>query len=187
MSELAVQEPNLIVVPWLQVENEPAMWYRRFMMYYLPLGPNRNLTRAYLKWLETEKPEKAAAKKATRAFINTSKEWSVHARKWKWRERAEAFDLHCSSEIFGYVDQARETLMKSANDAAEALVNNLTSPRLGVSAAKEILDRVGLPSTHLVGVGKIDPYSADELHRAEREVADWEKNIRGNVIDGEAD
>jgi len=187
MGEIVSQETNLIVAPWLQVDDEPIMWYRRFMMYYLPLGPNRNLTRAYFKWLETEKPEQAAKMKATRAFVNTSRNWSVQARTWKWRERAEAFDLHCSSEIFGYVDQARETLMKSANEAAEALVSNLTSPRLGVSAAKEILDRVGLPSTHLVGVGKIDPYSADELHRAEREVADWEKEIRGNIIDGEAD
>jgi len=187
MSELAVQEPNLVVAPWLQVEEEPIYWYRRFMTYYLPLGPNRNLTRAYFKWLEVEKPEQAAKKKATRAFINTSQEWSQHARLWKWRERAESFDLHCSSEIFGYIDQARETLMKSANEAAMALIENLKNPRLGVQAAKEILDRVGLPSTHLIGVGKIEPYSADELRKAEEEVANWERNIRGDVIDVSAD
>ena len=187
MSELVVQERNLVVAPWLQVDKEPIFWYRRFMTYYLPLGPNRNLTRAYLKWMETEKPEQAARKKASRAFINTGREWSVMARDWKWRERAESFDLHCSSEIFGYVDQARTTLMKAANDAANALIANLANPRLGVAAAKEILDRVGLPSTHLIGVGKIEPYSADELRKAEEDVANWEKNIRGEVIDGTAD
>jgi hypothetical protein len=187
MSELQIQEPNLIVAPWLQIDEEPILWYRRFMMYYLPLGPNRNLTRAYFKWVETENPKRAAKLKANRAFINTSKEWSVHARDWKWRTRAEAFDLHCASEVFAYIDQARETLMKSANDAATALIENLKNPRLGVQAAKEILDRVGLPSTHLVGIGKIEPYSADELRKAEEEVADWERNIRGDVIDGTAD
>lgn len=181
MSNLVPTES--IKANWLQEPGEPSLWYRRFMLYYLPLGPSRNLTRAYMKCLEAEEPEKAAKKKASKHYVNAMSNWSDKSREWKWRERAEMFDMYNVGEYLAYVDQARETLMRNAQMAAQALVANLDNPRLGVAAAKEILDRVGLPSTHLVGVGKIEPYSADDLKKAEAEVADWENKIRGRVID----
>ena len=51
-----------------------------------------------------------------------------------------------------------------------------------MAAAKEILDRGGLPGTHLVGVGRIEPYTADDLRKAEADVSDWEKRIRGDTV-----
>lgn len=183
MTQEIVEERNLISVPWIQMDDEPDMWYRRFMMYYLTLGPTRNLTRAFIKYLETEQPDAATLVRADSKFVNISRAWSSTARQWKWRERAEAFDLHSSTEIFAYVDRARDTLLKNADEAAQALVKNLTNPRLAVAAAKEILDRAGLPGTHLVGVSRVEPYTADDLRKAETEVADWERQIRGDIID----
>jgi len=173
---------DTVNIAWLQRDEEPTEWYRRFMSYYLPLGPSRNLTRAYLRYLETEEPDKAFTKKTSKGYINTSPQWSEMARIWQWRERAEAFDLYTSSENFSYVDKARDILFKSTEAAALALVENLKNPRLAVSAAKEILDRGGLPSTHLVGVGRIEPYTADDLRKAEEDVNNWEKRIRGDTV-----
>lgn len=171
-----------VEIVWLQQEEESDLWYRRFMSYYLPLGPSRNLTRAYVRWLETEKPEKAEEKKSAKGYINITKEWSAIARRWQWRERADAFDLYTAGENFAYVDKARELLLRSTEAAAQALVENLKNPRLAVSAAKEILDRGGLPGTHLVGVGHIEPYTADDLRKAEEDVNKWEKQIRGDAV-----
>lgn len=178
MSDLV--KTDSIDIVWLQEAEEPTLWYRRFMAYYLPLGPSRNLTRAYLKYLTAECPEIAIQKKASRGYINAAASWSEKAREWHWRMRAEAFDLYTSSENFSYVDKARDILLQGTEAAARALIESLKSPRLAVAAAKEILDRGGLPGTHLVGVGRIEPYTADDLHRAEQDVANWEKQIRGS-------
>lgn len=182
MNEITISEP--VAAIWLQMEGESDLWYRRFIAYYVPLGPSRNLTRAYMKFLKVEDPEKAKKYAQTKGFLQSASIWSEMSRRYQWRERAEAFDLYNMSESMSYVDQARETLLKNADAAAKALVDSLTSPRLAVAAAKEILDRAGLPGTHIIGVGKIEPYSADDLKRAETEAAEFERSLRdGTVID----
>lgn len=169
-------------IVWLQQEGEPDLWYRRFMSYYLPLGPSRNLTRAYVQYMKNEHPEAITTKKAAKGVVNTTSNWSDNSRLWHWRERAESFDLYNAGENFSYVEKARDILMQGTEAAARALIENLQNPRLAVAAAKEILDRGGLPGTHLVGVGHVEPYTADDLHRAEKEVAEWEKQIRGDTV-----
>lgn len=137
--------------------------------------------RAWLKCIEIEQPERAARQGKNNK--NAASQWSEKSREWKWRERADAFDLYNASEYAGVVDQARATLLKSSDEAAKALVANLTNPRLAVAAAKEILDRAGLPGTHIVGVGHLEPYTADDLRKAEEEVSSWERQVRGDIID----
>lgn len=180
MSDLIRTESINIV--WLKQDEESDLWYRRFISYYLPLGPSRNLTRAYMKCLSVEKPEIVAAKEASGKVVNIMFTWSDNARMWHWRERADAFDLYNAGENFSYVDKARDILMRGTEAAAQALLDSLKSPRLAVAAAKEILDRGGLPGTHLVGIGHVEPYTADDLHKAEKEVAEWEKQIRGDTV-----
>lgn len=179
-----IEPSEKIEIPWLQMEGEPDQWYRMFMAYYLTLGPSRNLTRAYLRCMEKERPHKKQVTEGTNLSVMV--EWSEAARLWKWRNRAEAFDLHSSSENFLYVDKARDILIQGTVKAAETLIAALDVPRTAVAAAKEILDRGGLPGTHLIGVGRIEPYTADDLHRAEQDLEEWENKIRGKVIDVDA-
>lgn len=172
-------DSDSVEIAWLQMPEEPEGWYNRFVAYYLPLGPTRNLTRAYLKFLATNNPKQLDKVNASGNIVSG---WSEHANLWHWRERADAFDLYNASESFAYVDKARNILLQGTEAAAQALVENLKSPRLAVAAAKEILDRGGLPGTHLLGVGRVEPYTADDLHKAEKEVAEWEKQIRGDIV-----
>jgi len=183
--ETSIQE-ELITVPWLMQENEPSKWFNYFLMYYLPLGPGRTLTQAYIAYLKIEKPEIAEAKEASGRYINTTRNWSETARLWHWRERAEAFDRYNSVSNAQVVAKARAKLVESAEKAATALVENLTNPRLAVQAAKEILDRAGLPSAHIVGHANLTPYSADDFNKAQEEMKAWEEQLRGKVIDGTA-
>jgi len=185
-SSLVLSDP--IDAIWLQMEGEPDEWYERFSTYYLQLGPSRNLTRAYVRYLASENPEQAAIVLSKPHYVNTPQKWSEIARVWNWRDRAEAFDLFTASENYAFVERARNYLMRSTEAAAETLVKNLDNPRHAVAAAKEILDRGGVPGARVVGVGRIDPYTADDLKRAEQALIEWEERIRGGrIIDADAD
>jgi len=184
MTEIVTAEHE-VKAPWLQQEDESPLWYQRFLLYYLPLGPGRNLTQAYIRHLKAEKPERAERLENSGRYINTSKEWSEAARKYEWMQRAVAFDTFNAIEMRQHVQEAREVLIKNTKKAAETLVNNLGHPRQGVAAAKEILDRAGLPGAHVVGHGQITPYSADDFNKAQAEIADWEQKIRGEIVEGD--
>lgn len=183
--EKSIQEES-ITTPWLMQEGEPSLWFNRFLKYYLPLGAGRTLTQAYLFYLKEENPELAAAKEESGRYINTTRSWSENARIWHWRERAEAFDRFSALDFARTVAQARNKILENSLAAAEALVSNLTNPRTGVQAAKEILDRAGIPSTHIIGHANLTPYTADDFNQAEKEVKEWEEQLRDKVIDGES-
>lgn len=175
-----------IVAPWLRLEDEKSTWYNRFLLYYLPLGPGRTLTQAYVRYLEAENAEAAEEKKASGHSINAASHWSEMARVNDWRERADAFDRYNATDFLQRVQEAREVLVRNTKKAAQTLVSSLANPRLQVAAAKEILDRAGLPGARIVGHKQLQPYSADEFNAAQAEIRAWENKIRGEkVIDGD--
>jgi hypothetical protein len=183
---ITTDKEEAIVAPWLMQEDESSTWYNRFLMYYLPLGPGRTLTQAYLRYCENENPEVAEKIKAKEHYTNVASQWSRACAQYDWRLRAEAFDRFNALEFRRYVQDARKHLIEHAQDAAETLVKNLASPRQGVVAAKEILNRVGLPSATVVGHSNITPYSADDFNRAQKELEEWENKIRDEeVIEGD--
>lgn len=167
---------------WQQMEGEPWLWYQRFIKYYIPQGPGRSIYKAYETMVATEHPEVAAArrkKKEEEGELTTKKshnvtDWSKNVGKWFWRERAKAYDRFTMQSALAQVDLARLTLLGAANVAAMALKEALSNERLKVAAAKEILDRAGLPGTTNVGIGPADKFNADELAQAESELDEWE-------------
>jgi hypothetical protein len=78
--------------PWEKQPEEPARWYARFDIFRR-LGPGRTLEAAY----------RIAAKAEGLSKKRAGEEWHVHARRWQWRERAEAWDA-----VQGEVLQAQE-------------------------------------------------------------------------------
>lgn len=66
-------------------ELEPIMWFVRFESYRL-VGPGRTLLGAYNAWLQQAQP-------GTKRRIIVPGAWYRNAKKWKWKERAEAWDL----------------------------------------------------------------------------------------------
>jgi hypothetical protein len=74
---------------WEQMEGEPEIWYRRFNVYRL-MGPSRNISKAYKNWRAgSGKNEKARA----------GSEWFTESSRWKWKERADAWDADVSQEL----------------------------------------------------------------------------------------
>lgn len=66
--------------PWDRIRNppEPRRWFCRFDLYRR-LGQKRTIIAAYCKFLGRQKP-------------HASPEWLRQAARWRWRERAEAWD-----------------------------------------------------------------------------------------------
>ena len=165
--------------PWHQADGEPDFWYSRFIKYFLPQGPGRSLYKSYQLMVATEHEDVAKARKASgRKETTTSiRPWTEAASKWDWRIRSRAFDKFTYAAASANVDLARITLLESADKAAKALVDALGNARLSVAAAKEILDRVGLPGTTNVALGPIEKFTADEFRQAESEVDEWERQL----------
>lgn len=162
--------------PWLQMEHEPDVWYRRFAKYYIALGPARTLLKAMMAYYQTEEPSQYEL-----ILMNprqsASSDWSKMSNLWMWRFRAREYDRIRYMEAQGVIDQARTTIVENTNKAALALVEALENPRLKVAAAKEILDRGGIPGV-AVRESRVVPFSADELAKAHREVSDWERQLQ---------
>lgn len=160
---------------WQQMEDEPWFWYQRFIKYFLPQGPGRSLYKAYELMVSMERPDVAKARKENPKPKTTHiTAWGQYAQKWHWRDRSKEFDRFTYKAAQAEVDNARITLLSSANKAANTLVEALANPRLQVAAAKEILDRAGLPGTTNVALGPIEKFTADEFRQAESELDDWE-------------
>lgn len=70
--------------PWEQQPGEPRLWYGRFQVY-LSLGPTRTLQEAY-------RHVNSLKNRGGKAPISPS--WTWYAKRWRWRERAHAWDAY---------------------------------------------------------------------------------------------
>jgi hypothetical protein len=162
--------------PWSRQENEPENWYMRFHVHYLSLGPTRTLLKAFMACVQVEDPTKFESYVLNPPQSVTS-QWSQMASAWEWRKRARAYDEVMMRDASRVVDAAYKTIIENTQAAAQTLVDNLKNPRLAVAAAKEILDRGGLPGSSTVR-HEIVPFTADELGRASDEVHAWENQLK---------
>ncbi len=160
-------------LPWEQLDEEPDVWYTRFVKHYLDLGFRRSLRRAYLSYLIEEK---SAAPGSERLFKTVPEDWQIAYTDWEWDMRAAAFDADRTEEIQGAFKEAQIRLREATVAAVDALILQLQSPRLAVAAAKEILDRGGLPA-HSVTVNADATITSDQMAQAADEVEQWEQEL----------
>jgi len=170
-------DTDLQVFPWTQRTDEANEWYDKFMLHYIPLGPTRTLLQAYLSYA---KASATSSDQAVMVIANPPKSapanWSTVAREMDWRKRALAYDAEQSKDLVNTMTQAKQVLQAATLDAAVALRNALSNPKFAVAAAKEILDRGGLPAVTLHAI-KLMPFTADDLAQATREVEEWQRNL----------
>jgi hypothetical protein len=155
---------------WNQMPGEPDEWYEKFVKYYLELGPGRTLLRAYVAFKKDTNPSYRAPNSAP---VN----WTMAAGDWEWRMRSQDYDTYNYEGLVGDVQSARNVLLISAVEAAETLRGALKDPRLKVAAAKEILDRSGVPAVSVHDI-RSTPFTADELAKAHEELKEWERQTK---------
>ena len=162
-----------------QLESEPLHWYEVFKRYYMLTGLSRSVRKAYVQFLENEKPGSDQLSRATRDKIGsrTGHYWYDIALKYFWKERANAWDQERTEEFKKEVQEARILLMALTPDAVDALAGALKLPRSQVQAAKEILDRAGIPATARLDVDATLQLTADEMAKAKDEATEWENSM----------
>lgn len=93
--QVSAQKPD--GEPWLRQKQEPARWYLRFRRY-LDMGPKRSLRAAVVSEPQDEKAQRGNKKQIKNSEqkisdVSVPGAWSRSAKIWRWKERAEAFDM----------------------------------------------------------------------------------------------
>jgi hypothetical protein len=122
--------------PWDQMESEPDMWYGRFQVY-LELGITRTLKAA----------PAAAGRRVRGEPFAWSSEWANHVRRWQWRARAQAWDVH-QRELLALSERNTRLALHSRRvermeDYLDAVCEVLDTANM--TAADEQLARTWLP------------------------------------------
>jgi len=167
-----VEDETLEAALFEQFEDETDEWYFRFFDFYVKLGRARTLRAAYLlhnEWL---------TELGTAEVSPTYEDWKEQARLFRWKKRAETWDMEMQLQAARSVEEARARLMQASTKAVEALEKSLKNSRTRVSGAKAILDRAGLPPVKEVK-HSVEPFRADELAQASEEIEAWEKQMKG--------
>lgn len=178
------EDKSIVIMPngdvleqkaWDQLPGEPDKWFLKFQRYYITLGVERTVKKACEAFCAEERPERLDPATGKLPYPATPRAWSENAFKWRWKDRAMAFDRYSNNQILDTVQFALSILKDSAPDAAEALVEALSVPRTRVSAAKEILDRIGLPAVKRVeSIGmQVTP---DDVQKAREELEEWKRS-----------
>ena len=147
--------------PWDQMEGEPDLWFGRFQVY-LGLGVTRTLTAAA-----------AAAGRQTRGEpLVRGGDWTYHQRRWHWRARAHAWDVH-QRELLALSERNTRLALHSRRvermeDYLDAVCEVLDTANM--TAADEQLAREWLPQMRV--------FLRDLLvaERQEFERGDYERN-----------
>jgi len=101
--------------PWHQLPDEPPDWYDRFHTY-LTLGPSRSLTAAFRKWADSKG--------------SPSSTTSQQYHKWRWKERAMAYDQANREEKVAREAEAREQRIRQNNTILQAVAAALDAADL---------------------------------------------------------
>jgi hypothetical protein len=147
--------------PWDQMEGEPDRWYGRFQLY-VELGIARTLNAAAV----------GAGRQQRGAPLVAGSEWSHNARRWRWRERAHAWDVH-QRELLALSERNTRLALHSRRvermeDYMDAVCEVLDAANM--TAADEQLAREWLPQMRV--------FLRDLLvaERQEFERGDYERN-----------
>lgn len=104
---------------WERMEDEPNLWYDRFVSY-LQMGPSRSL-------LGAENLEKAR-NGLKKSEVSASGAWRDSAKQWKWKERAEAWDDYRRKQVFtqgNAYDVARVERLNHYSERLEAELDKM--------------------------------------------------------------
>jgi len=165
---------------WDRLAGEPALWYSRFDLYRL-LGTGRNLDAAYRTAADVESGRAGAS-------------WWANAEKWDWQRRAEAWDAGERDLLRAAEEErrreARERRLHLLGLARESSWKALLAANLSELSEEEARGMLGSlrllfmeslkgerlelgEPTEIVAEGDVVSFRADELARAEDELAEW--------------
>jgi hypothetical protein len=169
--------------PWEQQPGEPSRWYARFERFRLA-GPSRSLLGA----VKSERQENG--KRSTRSVPQA---WAKATQQWRWRERAEAWDVHERRQARAahaqQIEEMNRRHVQEARGLQSAAIGRLKSLNLEqlspsemlrflVAAAKLERTALGVPESieeqRLTGAGGgAVIFTLEDAVRADQELEEW--------------
>ena len=114
---MAESEPK----PWEQQPGEPDEGYARFCLYK-SLGPGRSVAAAYNTYVRTFRNAQAG----TKTQLPVPGHWGEDSSKWRWVDRAHAWDVHVLS---AHGERLAVLWVGILTAAAEKCAERLADPR----------------------------------------------------------
>jgi hypothetical protein len=153
--------------PWDQMPGEPDRWFARFQIY-LELGVTRTLGATAA----------AAGRQAQGEPLERNGHWSYHARRWYWRARAHAWDVH-QRELLALSERNTRLALHSRRvermeDYLDAVCEVLDAANM--TAADEQLAREWLPQMR-VFLRDLLVAERQEFERGDYERSDPDNNL----------
>ena len=99
---------------WERQAGESGLWFSRFDKFFRPLGPERNLLRAYKNWYRAEKGRESQS-------VSAPTSWREAAEQYQWRDRAQAWDVAQRLKRL----QAEDEVRRRNRERRLALLNGL--------------------------------------------------------------
>ena len=98
---------------WERLPVEPTLWYDKFTSY-LSLPPmSRTMMGAYKAYVRRTDPARARVI----SFTRTPASWMDNCVRYRWEERAAAYDLQRSEHHFALLDEQKEALEEECRQA----------------------------------------------------------------------
>jgi hypothetical protein len=181
--------------PWEQMPGEPDRWYGRFQVY-LELGITRTVQDAL---------RAAGVQKRNAAYTNASG-WGSQGRRWHWRERAQAWDVH-QRELLALSERNARIALRSRRvarmedylDAVCEVLDNAHMTQADEKLAREWLPQMRVFLRDLL-VAERQEYergdiehddashefviTADDMRAAQRLLEAQEQESKSKVFDG---
>lgn len=127
-------------LPWHQQEHESLLWFRRFERYRL-MEPVRSVAAVFREEIgdieRTEPPGR----------------WYDETKKWKWEERAAAWDAHLVELEEKVIAQEREKVLRNGYALMHKRVETLNKLAEKLVAWTDEEDKVWLPDVKAIGTG----------------------------------
>jgi len=172
---------------WDRLPGESGIWYNRFDLYRL-LGTGRSLDATYRTAANLESGRAGAS-------------WWSNAERWEWQRRAEAWDV-VERDLLRAAEEerrrdARERRLYLLGEVRESSWKALLAANLSELSEEEARGMLGSlrllfmeslkgerlemgEPTEIVAEGDVVSFRADELARAENELAEWRARRESN-------
>lgn len=125
---------------WERQTDEPILWFERFLMFIF-MGVKRSVVGIYRRHRLTKCPDRVLKVSTAPA------RWLRLAKKWRWRERAEAYDATMYLEILEDAERERRLALSRHRAQAQEWA---TAGIAWLEAAKQIKDgRLALKAWHM--------------------------------------
>jgi len=133
--------------PWLQMEGETTLWYRRFTTY-LTLGPGRTIRKTYEVCYSRERGIAAGGVKAQRLV-----HWRNASSRNSWADRAEAYDTAQCAEDRRVFEEERRKDIRDRYTLAKVMRRQLV----------KALAIIEIPTPEDIRLGNAQPLGVDSL------------------------